>query len=106
MKHSSLGEEHVSYVFIDDHMFLPVEYTGILLGPAGRIAFQNGGSTIHVGSERSLLSKLQFPEGSIAVGVFLIPNNCGCGDARLGIVESSLPHLSGKFKENPLVIWR
>ena len=106
MKRSSLGEEQVSCVCIDDYMFLPVEYTGILLGPAGRIFLHNGGSTIHVGSERSLLSKLQFPEGSIAVGAFLIRNNCGCGDARHGIVESSLPHFSGTFMENPLVHWR
>ena len=40
------------------------ESTGTLLSPAGRIAYQNGGSTVHVGSKRSLLIKLQFPEAS------------------------------------------
>ena len=87
MKNFNPGVEQVSYVFIDEHMFLLVEDTGILLGPAGRIAFPNGGSKTHVGSERSLLIELQFREGSIAVGAFYFPTSVAAAMRDLELVK-------------------
>jgi len=62
-----------SFFFIEEYMFILAESTGILLDPMCRMAFQKGGSTLQVGSERSLLIKLQFPTGSLAVGPFYFP---------------------------------
>ena len=73
MKNFNPGGERVSFVFIEEYMFILAELTEILLDPMCRVAFQNGGSTLHVGSGRSLLIQLQFPAGSIAVGAVYFP---------------------------------
>ena len=58
---SLAGGERVSSVFIEEYMFILAESTGIRLDPMCRVAFQNGGSTLHVRSQRSLTIKIQFP---------------------------------------------
>ena len=68
MRNFNLEGERVSFVFIEEYVFILAESTGILQDPMCRIAFQNGGSRVHTESERSLLIKLQFPTGSLAVG--------------------------------------
>ena len=54
-------------------MFILAESTSIVLDARCRIAFQNGGSVVRTGSERSVLIKLQFPMGSLAVGAIYFP---------------------------------
>ena len=82
-------EDRVSFVFIEEYMFILAESTGILLDPRCRLAFQNGGSTLQV--------------GTIALD---LSNGCGSSDARSGIGECAVTHISGKIVENPNVIWR
>ena len=72
MKNSNPGRERVS-IFIEEFLFILAESTGILVDPRCSSAFQNGGSTLQVGSERLLLIKLQFPTGSLAVGAVYFP---------------------------------
>ena len=62
-------------------MFKLAESTEILLNPMCRVAFLNGGSTLYFGSESSLLIKLQFPAGSLAVGAVLLSDECDSNDA-------------------------
>ena len=73
MKNFNPEGEAISFVFIEEYMFILAESTGILLDPMCRIAFQNGGSVVRTGSERSVLIKLQFPTGSLAVGAIYFP---------------------------------
>ena len=88
MKNFNPGGERVSFVFIEEYMFILAESTGILLDPKCRVAFQNGGSTLHVGSERSLLIKLQFPSGSIAVGAVYFPTGVTAAMRDLELVNA------------------
>ena len=69
MKNFNPKGEAISFVFIEEYMFNLAESTGIILDPMCRIAFQNGGSVVRTGSERSILVKLQFSTGSLAVVV-------------------------------------
>ena len=74
--------DQISHVLIDERLFIHSESTGLLLGPACRVAFQNGGSKVYAGSGRSLLIKLEFPAGDFAVGTFFFPDRSCSGDAR------------------------
>ena len=67
MKNFNPEGEAISFAFIEEYMFILAESTGILLDPMCRIAFQNGGSVVRTGSERSILVKLQFLTRSLAV---------------------------------------
>ena len=87
MKNFNPGGERVSFVFIEEYMFKLAESTEILLDPMCRVAFQNGGSTLHVGSERSLLIKLQFPAGSLAVGAVYFPTSVTAAIRHLELVN-------------------
>jgi len=93
-----------SFFFIEEYMFILAESTGILLDPMCRMAFQKGGSTLQVGSERSLLIKLQFPTGSLAVGPFYFPT--GAAAMRDLELVNVLSLISGKIVENPNVLCR
>ena len=73
MKNFNPGGDRVSFVVNEEYMFILAESSGILLDPRCRVAFHNGGSTLHVGSERSLLIKRQFSTGSFAVGAVYFP---------------------------------
>ena len=50
MKNFDPEGEMFSFLFIEEHMFILAESTGILLDPMCRIAFQNGGSVVRMGS--------------------------------------------------------
>ena len=76
-----------SFFFIEEYMFILAESTGILLDPMCRMAFQKGSSTLQVGSERSLLIKLQFPTGSLAVGPFYFPTGVAAAMRDLELVN-------------------
>ena len=87
--------ESVSFVFIEEYMFILAQSTGILLDPMCRIAFQNGGSMVQTGSERSLLIKLQFPTRSLAVGAIYFPTGVAAAMRDLELVNVlSLIHLA------------
>ena len=61
---------------------------------------------MQTGSERSLLIKLQFATGSLAVGAVYFPTGVPAANARSGIGECDITHFSGKVMENPNVLGR
>ena len=80
-------------------MFILAESTGILLDPMCRIAFQNGGSVVQTGSERSMLIKLQFPTESLTVGAIYFPTGVAATMRDLELVNVvSLFHLAKSWK--------
>ena len=87
MKNFNPEGERVSFVFIEEYTFILAESTGILLDLRCRMAFQNGESTLQVGSERSLLIKLQFPTGSLAVGAVYFPTGVAAAMRDLELVN-------------------
>ena len=103
MKNFNPGGERVSFISIEEFMFILAESTGIL-DPRCRLAFQNGGSTLQVGSERSLLIKLQFPTGSLAVGAVYFPTGAAAAMRDLELLNVlSLISLAKSWK-NPMYI--
>ena len=61
--------------------------TGAPLDPRCRVAFPNGGSTLHVGSERSLLIKVHFPTRSLNVGAVNFPTGVAAATRDLELVN-------------------
>jgi len=99
MKNFNPEGEAFSFVFIEEYLFILAESTGILLDPRCRIAFQNGGSVVRTGSERSVLIKLQFPTGSLAVGAMYFPTGVTAAMRNLELVNVvSLIHQAKAWK--------
>ena len=99
MKNFNPEGEAISFVFIEECMFILAESTGIILDPISRIAFQNGGSVVRTGSERSILIKLQFPTGNLAVGATYFPTGVAAAMRDLELVNVlSLIHLAKSWK--------
>ena len=97
MKNYNPEGEAFSFVFIEEYMFILAESTGILLDPMCRIAFQNGGSVVRTGSERSI--KLQFPTGSLAVGAVYFPTGVTAAMRDLELTNVvSLIHIEKTWK--------
>ena len=93
MKNFNPEGERVSFVFIEEYIFILAESTGILLDPMCRIAFQNKGSIVQTGNARSLLIKLRR-------GSSIFSDGGGRSDEGSGIGECTITHLSGKIVEN------
>ena len=87
MKNFNTGGERVSFLFIEEFSFILAESIGRLLYLRCKWAFQNGGSTLQVGSERSLLIKLQFPTGSLVVGAVYFPTEVAAAMRDLELVN-------------------
>ena len=99
MKNFNPEGEAISFVFVEEYMFILAESTGIILDPTCRIAFQNGGSVVRAGSERSILIRLQFPKGSLAVGAIYFPTGVAAAMRDLELVNVlSLIHLAKSWK--------
>ena len=99
MKNFNPEGEAISFVFIEDYMFILAESTGILLDSMCRIAFQNGGSVVRAGSERSMLIKLEFPTGSLAVGAIYFPTGVAAAMRGLELVNLvPLIHIAKAWK--------
>ena len=99
MKNFNPEGEAISFVFVEEYMFILAESTGIILDPMCRIAFQNGGSVVRAGSERSILIRLQFPKGSLAVGAIYFPTGVAAAMRDLELVNVlSLIHLAKSWK--------
>ena len=99
MKNYNLEGEMFSSVFIEEYLFILAESTGILLDPVCRIPFQNGGSVVRTGSERSILIKLQFPTGSLAVGAKNFPTGVAAAMRDLELMNVvSLIHIAKAWR--------
>ena len=106
MKNYNPEGEAISFVFIEEKMFILAESTDILLDTRCRIAFQNGGSVVRTGSERSVLIKSQFPTGSLAVGAIYFPKGVTAAMRDLELVNVvSLIHQAKAWKDT-VVSWR